>query len=133
VADKTYNVLFLCTGNSARSIIAEAILNKIGRGKFLAWSAGSQPKVQVNPHTLRLLRGLGLDTSGLRSKSWNEFTTPGALALDFILRFATLRREKPVRYGPVSRSRRIGTFPVLQKLRVPTQKSDMHFREPTGC
>jgi arsenate reductase (thioredoxin) len=71
--DHPYNVLFLCTGNSARSIIAEAILNKVGVEKFRAYSAGSDPKGQVNPHTIRLLRGLGYDTTGFRSKSWVEF------------------------------------------------------------
>ena len=80
----TYNVLFLCTGNSARSIIAEAILNKLGRGTFHAYSAGSQPKEQVNPNTVRLLQGLGYDISGFRSKSWSEFAKPGAPALDFV-------------------------------------------------
>jgi arsenate reductase len=79
-----YNVLFLCTGNSARSIIAEAILNKIGEGRFRAYSAGSQPKGEVNPHTIRLLRGLGYDTSGVRSKSWDEFAGPEAPQFDFI-------------------------------------------------
>jgi len=79
-----YNVLFLCTGNSARSVLAEAILNKIGAGKFRAYSAGSQPKEQVNPNTLHLLSRLGYDTSQYRSKSWNEFARPGAPALDFI-------------------------------------------------
>jgi protein-tyrosine-phosphatase len=78
-----YNVLFLCTGNSARSIIAEAILNKVGAGKFVAYSAGSQPKGQVNPHTIQLLQSLGYETSGLRSKSWHEFAKPGAPPLDF--------------------------------------------------
>jgi arsenate reductase len=68
-----YNVLFLCTGNSARSIIAEAILNKVGGGKFRAYSAGSQPKGQVHVETLRLLRSLGYDTTDFRSKSWVEF------------------------------------------------------------
>jgi arsenate reductase len=84
VADRPYNVLFLCTGNSARSIMAEAILNKLGAGKFRAYSAGSQPKGQVHPQTLRLLQTLGHDTSGLRSKSWDEFTAPGAPEFDFV-------------------------------------------------
>jgi arsenate reductase len=83
-ADRIYNVLFLCTGNSARSVLAEAILNKIGGGKFKAYSAGSQPKGQVNPNTLQLLHGMGYDTTGFRSKSWNEFAQAGAPALDFI-------------------------------------------------
>ena len=82
--ERPYNVLFLCTGNSARSIIAEAILNRIGAGRFHAYSAGSQPKGQVNPHTITLLRGLGYDTSRFRSKSWGEFARPGAPALDFV-------------------------------------------------
>lgn len=84
MAEKPYNVLFLCTGNSARSIIAEAILNKAGQGKFRAYSAGSQPKGQVNPDTLGLLRSLGYDTSEFRSKSWAEFAKPGAPSLDFV-------------------------------------------------
>jgi arsenate reductase len=83
VADHPYNVLFLCTGNSARSIIAEAILNKLGAGKFRAYSAGSQPRGQVHPETIRLLQSLSYDTSGFRSKSWNEFAKPDAPWLDF--------------------------------------------------
>jgi protein-tyrosine-phosphatase len=78
-----YNVLFLCTGNSARSIMAEAILNKAGAGKFRAYSAGSHPKGQVHHGTLRLLQSLGYDTSSLRPKSWHEFAKPGAPALGF--------------------------------------------------
>ena len=83
MADRPYNVLFLCTGNSARSIFAEAILNKVGAGKFRAFSAGSHPKGRVNPETLRLLQSLGYDTSGFRSKSWHEYAKPGAPSLDF--------------------------------------------------
>jgi arsenate reductase (thioredoxin) len=82
--DAAFNVLFLCTGNSARSIMAEAILNKLGAKKFRAYSAGSQPKGRVRLETIRLLQGLGYDTSRFRSKSWSEFAKPGAPALDFV-------------------------------------------------
>ena len=84
MSNRPYNVLFLCTGNSARSIIAEAILNKLGAGHFRAYSAGSGPKGEVNPHTIALLEGLGYDTAGFRPKSWSEFAKPGAPALDFV-------------------------------------------------
>ena len=82
--NQTYNVLFLCTGNSARSILAEAILNKEGFGRFRAFSAGSFPKGEVHPEALRLLNELGYPTEGLRSKSWDEFAAEGAPELDFI-------------------------------------------------
>ena len=82
--DRPFNVLFLCTGNSARSVIAEAIMNREGNGKFAAYSAGSQPKGEVHPHTLDLLRRLNFDVSQFRSKSWHEFTTPEAPKLDFV-------------------------------------------------
>jgi len=84
MTDRPFNVLFLCTGNSARSILAEAILNRMGNGRFRAYSAGSQPKGHVNPNTIHLLRALGYDTSGFRSKSWSEFAKPGAPPLDFV-------------------------------------------------
>jgi protein-tyrosine-phosphatase len=84
VADQPYNVLFLCTGNSARSIIAEAILNKVGADRFRAYSAGSQPKGQVHPETVRLLDGLGYDISHFRSKSWSEFANSGGPVFDFV-------------------------------------------------
>jgi arsenate reductase (thioredoxin) len=83
MSDRRYNVLFLCTGNSARSIMAEAILGKLGAGTFRAFSAGSQPKGQLHPQTIRLLHDLEYDTSTFRSKSWNELATPGAPPLDF--------------------------------------------------
>lgn len=84
MAGQPYNVLFLCTGNSARSVMAEAILNKLGAGKFRAYSAGSHPKGHVHPETTRLLQSLGYDTSHFRSKSWSEFADPGAPLLDFV-------------------------------------------------
>jgi protein-tyrosine-phosphatase len=84
MTDQPYNVLFLCTGNSARSIFAEAILNREGAGRFRTFSAGSHPKGTVHPEALRLLAGLGYPTDDLRSKSWGEFAVKGAPQLDFV-------------------------------------------------
>ena len=82
--EKSYNVLFLCTGNSARSILAEATMNHWGQGRFRAFSAGSFPTGKVNPFSLKLLKLNGIATDGLRSKSWNEFAAPDAPPLDFV-------------------------------------------------
>jgi len=84
VSDRLYNVLFLCTGNSARSILAESLINHWGRGKFRGFSAGSFPKGKVHPMALDLLERMNLPVENLRSKSWDEFAAPGAPALDFI-------------------------------------------------
>lgn len=84
MAERVHNVLFLCTGNSARSILAEAILNSQGNGRFKAFSAGSHPKGAVHPLALALLERHGLPTGGLRSKPWDEFAQPGAPILDFV-------------------------------------------------
>ena len=84
MTDKIYNVLFLCTGNSARSILAESIINKLGQGKFRGFSAGSHPKGEVHPLALALLRQLDFPTNDLRSKSWSEFAGADAPRLDFV-------------------------------------------------
>ena len=84
MSERSYNVLFLCTGNSARSILAEALLNRMGQGRFNAYSAGSFPRGQVHPVASELLSDLGFPTEGFRSKSWDEFAAADAPALDFI-------------------------------------------------
>ena len=84
-AQRSYNVLFLCTGNSARSILAESLLNSLGQGRFRAFSAGSFPKGQVHPRALELLERMQLPSEGFRSKSWDEFAAPGSTPLDFIV------------------------------------------------
>lgn len=85
MSDRIYNVLFLCTHNSARSILAEAILNHLSSGRFKAFSAGSSPSGKVNPFALEILWKAGLETDGLRSKNWNEFAVPGAPEIDIVI------------------------------------------------
>ena len=85
MSEKKYNVLVLCTGNSARSILGEVLFNHLGKGKFKAYSAGSKPAGQVNPGALELLKLEGYSTEGLRSKSWDEFAAPGAPELQFVV------------------------------------------------
>ncbi|MBP2678644.1 MAG: ArsR family transcriptional regulator, partial [Deltaproteobacteria bacterium] len=82
---KVCNVLFLCTGNSARSVLAESILNRFGEGRFRGYSAGSHPKGEVHPLAISLLKSAGMSVDGLRSKSWDEFSRPGAPEMDFVV------------------------------------------------
>ena len=84
MSDRIYNVLFICTGNSARSVIAETLMNELGGGHFKAFSAGSHPRGEVHPLTLELLDSQGYETKGLRSKSWDEFAAPDAPQMDFV-------------------------------------------------
>jgi arsenate reductase len=100
MATSPFNVLFLCNGNSARSIMAEAILNKLGAGKFQAYSAGSQPEGHVHPETIRLLQSLGYETTRFRSKSWNEF---GRLHWILCSPSAMRALARPVPYGAAAR------------------------------
>jgi arsenate reductase len=85
MSDRTYNILFLCTGNSARSVLAEVLMNRLSKGRFRAYSAGSHPAGEVNPYTLELLHSKGFATDGLRSKNWDEFARPDAPAMDFVI------------------------------------------------
>ena len=95
-----YNVLFLCTGNSARSIMAEAILNRKGNGRFAAFSAGSHPSGQPRPEALKQIESAGMSTEGLRSKSWNEFSAPAAPKLDFVFTVCDNAANEQCPYWP---------------------------------
>ena len=144
MAEATFNVLFLCTGNSARSILAESILRKEGKGRFRAFSAGSHPKAAVNPFALKVLESYKYPTNDLRSKSWDEFAAPGAPAMDFVFTVCDTAAAEtcPVWPGqPMTAHRGIedpaaveGTD-IQKEARVRTrgeapQESDFHFHEP---
>jgi arsenate reductase len=98
--DRPYNVLFLCTGNSARSILAEAIMNREGLSKFIGYSAGSQPKGAVHPYAIHLLQRLNYDVANLRSKNWSEFSSPGAPPLDFVFTVCDNAANETCPYWP---------------------------------
>lgn len=117
MTDTIYNALFICTGNSARSILAEGMLNELGKGRFHAYSAGSHPKGEVHPLALATLERLHLPTTGYRSKSWDEFVAPGAPVFDFIFTVCDNAAGRLARCGRASRCRRIGASLIRQPSR----------------
>jgi arsenate reductase len=127
MADKIYNVLFICTSNSARSIMAEVVMNHLGRDRFKAYSAGSHPRDEVHPMTLEVLAGRRFDIGGLRSKSWTEFAAPDAPPMDFIFTVLTRPPARLARHGPASPSLRIGASQTRQRLKVITISSSKRF------
>jgi arsenate reductase (thioredoxin) len=122
MADRLYDVLFLCTGNSARSILAEGILRKDGAGRFSAYSAGSQPNGQVNLFALKTLEAYNYPALGYDSKSWDEFAGPDAPVMDFVFTVCDQAGVKPARTGRASPSRRIGALRTPPPLRAPMSK-----------
>src|ERR1051326_8732646 len=130
--EKTYNVLFLCTGNSARSILAEALVEHWGKGRFYGFSAGSFPKGIVQPLALDLLERLHIRKSGLWSKSWDEFARPGAPSWISFSRSAIRQQARSARFGPATRSRPIGAYRTRRRWRARMPSADRHSALPTG-
>ncbi|MDR6816195.1 protein-tyrosine-phosphatase [Neorhizobium sp. 2083] len=132
-ADRVYNVLFLCTGNSARSIIAEAILNRLGTGKFKAYSAGSQPKGEVHPYTIDLLKGLNYRTEFARSKNWDEFAAPGAPQMDFVFTVCDNAASESCPVWPGQPMTGIGAYRIRPLPRGKKPSDGLHSRKHTAC
>ena len=130
---KVYNVLFLCTGNSARSIMAEAILNRAGQGNFRAFSAGSHPKGKVHPNTLALLRKLHYDVSGARSKSWLEFSQPDSPKLDFVFTVCDNAAGEACPYWPGQPMTAHWGVPDPAAAKGPRRKSALPLPTRCGC
>ena len=133
MTDNSYNVLFLCTGNSARSIMAECILNRLGRGRFKAYSAGSHPKGAVHPYALELLERENFITDKLRSKAWKEFAKPGAPPLNFVFTVCDKAGAEVCPVWPANRYRRIGDCLTRRLRKVRRQRKASHSRRPIAC
>ena len=127
------NVLFLCTGNSARSILAEALVDHWGKGAFKGYSAGSFPKGTVNPLALKLLRDFGMPAGHLRSKSWDEFARPGAPSMDYIFTVCDQAAGETARSGPASPLRRTGVSPTPRPPRAPRRSGCWPSATPSAC
>lgn len=125
-------MLFLCTGNSARSILAEAILNREGIGKFRAFSAGSQPKGEPHPYTIDLLKKLNFDTSFARSKSWEEFAQPGAPALDFVFTVCDSAAAESCPVWPGQPMSAHWAFLIRRRRKAPRPNGGSPLRKPIG-
>ena len=129
MADRPYNVLFLCTGNSARSIIAEALINQWGQGRFRGFSAGSHPKGAVNPIALQLLKKMNLPTENLRSKSWDEFAARGAPLLDFVFTVCDNAAQEVCPYWPGQPMTAHWGVPDPAAVKGSTEQIDRAFRD----
>jgi arsenate reductase len=126
-----YNVLFLCTGNSARSIMAEAIMNRKGAPNFTAYSAGSHPSGSIRPEALRQLEIAGLPAQNLRSKSWDEFAGPGAPQMSFVFTVCDNAAREACPSGPANPSPRIGAFPIPPQSPGRPNKSSARIAKPS--
>ena len=131
--ENPYNVLFLCTGNSARSILGECILNRAGAGRFKAYSAGSHPKGAVNPHAIKLLKSLNYKTDDLRSKAWDEFAAAGAPPLDFVFTVCDDAAGETCPIWPGQPMTAHWGLPDPPALRAPRLKSPRLLRRPIAC
>jgi protein-tyrosine-phosphatase len=129
MADKAKNVLFICTGNSARSIIGEALLDHMARGRFVAFSAGSHPKGQVHPLALKALKSLGVPADGLRSKSWDEFGRPDAPKMDFVFTVCDQAAGEPCPFWPGQPVTAHWGMPDPAALEGPEQAKEQAFRD----
>jgi arsenate reductase len=127
MANREYNVLFLCTGNSARSVMAECAINRWGKGKFRGFSAGSHPKGVVHPLTLELLKELNYETKDLRSKSWDEFATLDSPRLDFVFTVCDQAAAEQCPFWPGRRLPRTGESPIPPPSKEVTTRNDAAF------